>query len=465
MQAGVQIEKSKLIGWIVTIATAIGIMCIPLSEAFTPQIRLFAMLSITVICIVAFDLMDVIIPSVLLPFAYYVFHVVPINIAYSPFTTETFWMILGAFVLTNALEECGILMRIAYWIIKTCGGTYNRTLYALYLVGLVLGIICFCGHYLLLISLTYGICKAMGFGKSKEGTLMMMVDGIAALNVKLFAYRPATMSIMVSQVQTVDPGFSVSFSDQMLYNFPSVLMALSFIWILTKMYKSSEFVLPGGKQYFEEEYRKLGKMSFTEKKALVLLIVLMGWIISEPFHHISANYSFMLLPWLCLAPGIRIGSSASIKKINMGIIFFVATCLGIGIVGTKLGFTQLIAGHLAEMLSGVGSTSFLYVLLLVGTLFNLILSPGAMMAVLPAPFAQLSLNLGMNPLPSLLTIIYSTDFVFLPHEVPAYLIMFGFGLMTMKDFIKLHLMKMVWFALLFGLVQIPYWHFFNIMMR
>ena len=50
-----------------------------------------------------------------------------------------------------------------------------------------------------------------------------------------------------------------------------------------------------------------------------------------------------------------------------------------------------------------------------------------MMAVLPAPFAQLSLNLGMNPLPSLLTIIYSTDFVFLPHEVPAYLIMFGFG--------------------------------------
>lgn len=75
------------------------------------------------------------------------------------------------------------------------------------------------------------------------------------------------MSIMVSQVQTVDPGFSVSFSDQMLYNFPSVLMALSFIWILTKMYKSSEFVLPGGKQYFEEEYRKLGKMSFTKNES------------------------------------------------------------------------------------------------------------------------------------------------------------------------------------------------------
>ena len=117
------------------------------------------------------------------------------------------------------------------------------------------------------------------------------------------------------------------------------------------------------------------------------------------------------------------------------------------------------------MLSGVGSTSFLYVLLLVGTLFNLILSPGAMMAVLPAPFAQLSLNLGMNPLPSLLTIIYSTDFVFLPHTVPGIPHHVRFRADDHENFIKLHLMKMVWFALLFGLVQIPYWHFFNIMMR
>ena len=89
-------------------------------------------------------------------------------------------------------------MRIACWIIKTCGGTYNRTLYALYLVGLVLSIICFCGHYLLLISLTYGICKAMGFGKSKEGTLMMMVGGIAALNVKAVRLPPGHHVIMVS---------------------------------------------------------------------------------------------------------------------------------------------------------------------------------------------------------------------------------------------------------------------------
>ena len=136
-------EKGKIIGWLVTILISVAIMLVPTSETFTPEIRAYLMLSICVISIVAFDLMDIIIPSVLLPVAYYIFHVVPIQTAYAPFTTDTFWMILGAFVLTNALDECGILKRIAYWIIKTCGGTYNRTLYALYLVGLILGIITF----------------------------------------------------------------------------------------------------------------------------------------------------------------------------------------------------------------------------------------------------------------------------------------------------------------------------------
>lgn len=155
----------------------------------------------------------------------------------------------------------GLLQRIAFWIIKTCGGTYNKTLYAIYLVGLILGIITFCGHYLLLITLAYGICMAMGFGKSKESLVIMMVGGIAALNVKLFAYRPSTMSLMVAQIKTIVPDFNVTFLDQMMYNFPSVLMALSFIWLLTKFYKTGTFVLPGGREYFENEYKKLGKMS------------------------------------------------------------------------------------------------------------------------------------------------------------------------------------------------------------
>ena len=456
-------SKNTYIGWITVLLTTIAFICIPTSETFTPEIRLFLIFSVGAIAIVAFDLMPIIVPSILLPAFYYIFHVVPINVAYSAFTSDVFWMIFGAFVLTNALEESGLLQRIAFWIIKTCGGTYNKTLYAIYLVGLVLGIITFCGHYLLLITLAYGICMAMGFGKSKESLVIMMVGGIAALNVKIFAYRPSTMSLMVAQIKTIVPDFNVTFLDQMIYNFPSVLMALSFIWLLTKFYKTNTFVLPGGKEYFENEYKKLGKMSAREIKAAIMLSIIMLWIMTESIHKISSNYSFMKLPWLCFVPGINIGTEASIKKVNIGVIFFVAVCLCIGFTGTKLGFTQLVAKHIAESIGEVSPSVFLYIIVALGTLVNLILTPGAMMAVLPAPCSSLALNLGIDPMPVLLSIIYSTDFIFLPHEVPAYLIMFGFGLMTMKEFVKLHLMKMLWFALLFGLIQIPYWSLMGVL--
>ena len=151
--------------------------------------------------------MDVIIPSVdTSPFACCVFHVVPINIAYIARSPQKHSDDPGAACTDQCPEECGILMRIAYWIIKPAADIQQNT-YAPVSGGVGVGHHLFLRPLSVVDLLTYGICKAMGFGKSKEGTLMMMVGGIAALNVKLFAYRPATMSIMVSQVQTVDPLF------------------------------------------------------------------------------------------------------------------------------------------------------------------------------------------------------------------------------------------------------------------
>lgn len=110
-----------------------------------------------------------------------------------------------------------------------------------------------------------------------------------------------------------------------------------------------------------------------------MLTIIMLWILTESIHKISSNYSFMILPWLCFVPGISIGTEASIKKINIGIIFFVAVCLCIGFTGTKLGFTQLLAKNIAEGIGQVAPSVFLYIIVALGTLVNLILTPGAIM--------------------------------------------------------------------------------------
>ena len=40
--------------------------------------------------------------------------------------------IIAAFVISYVLDEYGLSKRICYWVVKTCGGAFKRTMAALY---------------------------------------------------------------------------------------------------------------------------------------------------------------------------------------------------------------------------------------------------------------------------------------------------------------------------------------------
>ena len=185
------VNRGDLIKWFITVAAPLLFFLIPTGGNFTPESRMFVVTSVMAILCMAFGLLDNMIPALLLPAAWWILGVVETAPeAYAGFATVTVWVILGAYVLTIALDDCGILRRIALFIIEKLGGSYNRTLYAIYIVGVVLGQLCFCSHYFIMIGLVYGFCQAMNLKPfSKEGVIMMGVGGMAALNVKTFLYQ------------------------------------------------------------------------------------------------------------------------------------------------------------------------------------------------------------------------------------------------------------------------------------
>lgn len=191
-----KVRQGNLVKWLISAGMPLLLFLVPTSEVFTSQARMFLVLSVMAILVIAFGLMDMMIPALLLPAEYWVFGVVEkATEAYAGFASVTIWVILGAFVLTIALDECEILKRIALAVIEKLGGSYNATLYAIYIVGVVLGQLCFCSHYFILIGLVFGICQAMKLKPlSKEGAIMMCVGGMAAMNVKTFLYQTSNMS-------------------------------------------------------------------------------------------------------------------------------------------------------------------------------------------------------------------------------------------------------------------------------
>ena len=369
------LNRGDLIKWFITVAAPLLFFLIPTTDTFTSESRVFVVTTVMAILCMAFGLLDNMIPALLLPAAWFILGVVETAPqAYAGFATVTAWVILGAYVLTIALDDCGILRRIALFIIEKLGGSYNRTLYAIYIVGVVLGQLCFCSHYFIMIGLVYGICQAMNLKPfSKEGVIMMGVGGMAALNVKTFLYQTSNMTLMINGMKNVFPDFNITPIQLFIYNCPEFLTAMLFIFFVTKICKTKDVKFEGGKEYFRSERAAMGKMTAAEKKAIVVLIILMGYVMFQPLHGFDLNYVFIVLPWICFFPGVNIAPHESLIKVKMffSTFAFAGTCIGIGQVATQLGFGDLISDILGPTLGGMGKVGLTFGVLIFGAFANL----------------------------------------------------------------------------------------------
>lgn len=289
---------------------------------------------------------------------------------------------------------------------------------------------------------------------------MMGVGGMAALNVKVFLYQTSNMSLLTEGMKTVYPDFSITPIQLLFYNCPEFIVAMAFIWLVTKIFKTKDVQFEGGKEYFNQMHREMGEMSSAEKKAAVLLAVLMIYIMFQPLHGFPLNYGFMVLPWFCFFPGINIASKNCLVKIKefFGTFAFAGACISIGQVATALGLGALIAQLSMPILAPLGKTGLTFGVLILGAIANLLLTPAAMCSLLSPALASIYQTLGYEPMTSILTVIYSLDMIFLPHEVTAYLVLFGFGMMNMKQFVAFFGGKSLFTLLMFGIIQIPWWH-------
>ena len=132
-------NRKTIIGWGVTILLPLIIGVIPVQGNFTADLRNF---------FIAFELIPKLAASILLPTLYLVTGLAPVEVAFGSWTNTTVWMVLGGLVFSAVLEECGLLERIAYFIITKCGGTYVGTVFACFVIGIILNLITFCNGWL-----------------------------------------------------------------------------------------------------------------------------------------------------------------------------------------------------------------------------------------------------------------------------------------------------------------------------
>lgn len=458
-----KINKVTLIKWMISILAPIIIGFIPVSETFSGELKRFFQITVFVIIIIAFELLPKLIAAVLLPSLYLISGLVPAETAFASWTSTTVWMVLGGLTFSVVLDECGLLKRIAYGVIRKCGGTYTGSVFGCFIIGIILNLITFCNGWLVASTLVFGVCKAMGLKPSKESALVCYAGTIGATGCTVCLYYPGYFSILEGSIREFIPDFTMTMTSSFKYNGWFIIWCVVSILILMKVYKTKNLKINISKEFFKEQEQQLGKLSRQEKKAVVMIVLLLAYLCSTRFTGLPAAYGFMTVPFLMFVPGISLGNENTIKKINFTTVFFVSSCLGIGTVGAAVGFGDFMTAVSVPILEGKGTLFVCLVFITLGMIANLFMTPYAMLGGLSLPFAQIAVSIGMSPVVVCMLLLYSCEVLFFPYESAGNLIMYEYGMMPMKEFVKQMTLKAVLMYAGFILVMYPMWNLLGMM--
>ncbi|MDO4280477.1 MAG: SLC13 family permease [Peptococcaceae bacterium] len=461
---GAKMSTSKKVQWIISIVVPVILWVIPTNDVYTRELRWFCVWTCWMLLVVAFDLMTSFIPAFLMPVMYYITGVAPAAVCFSGWTSTIVFVIVGAFVLAEALTDCGLLKRIATWVIIRTGGTINGSIWGCFVVGIIISLITFSNGYVVMAAFTYGVIRSLDVElRSKESAVLIMASAAGVLSSRFFVYAPSVILMLQGGAGAVVPGYEIVWYRFLLHNLPTALYLIIFVFLLTKIYKTNKNDAVNCKEHFIKQYEDMGPVSTAEKKAAFLLLMLLALLVSAPFTGLGTDIGFLIIPMLMFFPGLKVADESCIKRVDMGMIFFIVACVGIGSVGGTLGVGEIISNLISPMLEGKSPTVALLSLLIFGTIANFALTPTAMLTALSGPIAAIAKNIGLNIDAAMYALAHSTDLIFLPYEFIPYLIFFSFGAISMGDFIKISSLRVGLFFVFYVVVLIPFWYLVGVL--
>jgi di/tricarboxylate transporter len=429
-------------------------MLIPCNELFTFQVKTFLAVTVLGILVLAFELCHGMFVGMYFPVVYTLLNLAPKATIFAGWTTTTIYVCLGALTLAVVLEQCGLLRRISLFCLYKVGGTYSGIMVGVLLAGVATSFMTSCTAYAVMAAFVYGISVTMKLKPSLQTAGLVVVGCMSTLTIEQIIYYPAGLAILYTGGRTVIPDLAVGYVEQIFYNWPIILFFVLFTMLLIKIIPKPEI---NGKEAFTEQYRELGPMTGKEKKAALLAGCMLVYLLTTSLTGLPIDYAFLVVPWLFFLPGIDLANADTVQKINFTMIFLTAGFMSIGNTGAALGIANIASTVMQPLLAPFGAHASLSILLLAATVMNLALTPFAIYTAFAAPVAQICVDMGINPMAGLYTLLFAGDCVFLPYENLSYLLFFSFGMVRMKDFIKLCSLKVLCQIIWYIVIVYPWW--------
>ncbi|MFV0438265.1 MAG: SLC13 family permease [Desulfopila sp.] len=445
---------SNRVKWAITLLLPALVYLIPTTDTFTLKIKLFFVCTLLPILIAAFDLLPMVIYSLLFPLLYvFVVGIAP-EVAFKPLTMHVPYIIIGGMMLSLALEETKLLNRIAYGILSITGKSFGGLIFGIMLIGFVL---CFlipdiATRTILLATFVYGMCKSLELEPgSRAGAGLMIIASYAALNTAHNyylnqAYFPWGAS-----------GLQITFIDYMkLFMIPQTIFFFLTTLIVLALFRPEKKLET--RDYFHDKLKSLGKLTWQEVFSAILIVITLYMCARNTE---AIGWIFCMAAAVFYLPVVGIGKKEHLTKINYPLFLFVAGCMGIGMAGGASGGGAYIANAVTPLISGAKPYT-LAMLWLFGVLVNFVLTPLAGQATLSMPAAKIAMNVGLDPNLGVFSFVQGLEQVLMPYEYVLVLIVFSYGYLNMKDFVLGFGGKMLLSIACIMTVGVGYWKLIGI---
>ncbi len=370
---------------------------------------------------------------------------------------DVIWLNVLAFVLSSILVKTALARRLALHLIIRFGSNASKMFMAFMILQLCLAPLIpatapravMTLPLMLVVAAIYGSTsdKSNSFGRN------LLLQNLLGVNIFSSGFMTGSTAnlIAISMIMSL-AGEKVYYTDWMIANLPVVLIAMAVMWFIGPRLlirlkpEEKKPVILGGIETLKRQLRRMGKVSFREKKAAVIFgLVIFLWV-TDRFH--MGWFGFEIDPVMAALVGVIITFLPKIGIIKWNeadipwhLMIFSAGAYAGGLALDNSGAAKWAIGNLFNTLHIVKGTNFwlVYVVIVAVNMYShIFFTSKTMRTIIMIPMViAIAQQLGFPAIALALPAAFTIDWVVsLPISAKPNVILFSTGQYSVLDNLK-----------------------------
>lgn len=467
-----KLSNAEIIKWAILLVFMAVLYLVPEGELYTATVKGFCVITVAGIYLVAFELVPAYIAATLIPVGYWVFKIVPADVAFGSWTQQFPWIILGAFMVAHIMQKTGVSKRLAYRLMLLAKGNFYIVIAMIIIAGVIMAMFvpAAIARVAIFGAIALSIRDAMGWKDDTKKTIILIMGVFFAASAASYLWYTGSNGNVIVAGMLESADYGVTWTEWALYNALPGLISVA-IQMIVVIFFVNKFCEDDGQcldstemnTYIKGEYAKLGKMDASEIKATVMLLVLFTLLLTNgKLHSWNPGQVFIMIALIAYLPGIQLLEASDTKQINFSVVFLITGFIAIGDAATSLGlgdiFVEKALPYLPHSVYGLSAVSFF-----IAFFGNMLMTPLAIGSAFTVPMINIATTLGINPTGLIMIFWNSCAATLFPYEVNADILLFSYGLVSMKNYIKIGIIRSALMLIVLFVIYIPWFKIIGIM--